>query len=330
MAEEQKQDEIKLTVNEEQDGSVTVDGFDFGEEAQEEKPEEKAESKEENEEPAQGAAESDDEDQPDDTEAIRQARREKRKLKKQLARQHNVEKDLRIQQLQRENEQFKERLSQLEHKTHGSELARIDKAIEDQQVRIQYAKMKIAEATKAQDGEAMTEAQDLLYEARRAEEALQNLKKQAAAPQKQQSRPLAPDPMIQRLAARWMERNSWYDPAGKDEDSEIAMVIDRKLTKEGFDPATPEYWEELDNRLQKRLPHRYNEESDEYPVNKRPKSVVTGSGRESARDSNGKNTFRLKPEQVRAMKEAGFWDDIEMRNKMIRRYADEARKNRSV
>lgn len=331
MAEEQKQEEVKLTVNEEQDGSVTVDGFDFEDEAPEAKSEEKTEDdKPESEDKTQSADDIDEEDQSDDTEAIRQARREKRKLKKQLARQYQQEKDLRFQQLQRENEQFRERLAQLEHKTHGSELARIDKAIEDQQVRIQYAKMKISEATKAQDGEAMTEAQDLLYEARRAEEALQNLKKQASTVQKPQNRPLAPDPIVQRLAAKWMERNSWYDPAGKDEDSEIAKMIDRRLANEGYQPSDPEYWEELDNRLQKRLPHRYNEESDESPVIKRPKSVVTGSGRESSPESGGKNTFRLKPEQVKAMKEAGFWDDIEMRNKMIRRYAEEARRNRSV
>ena len=55
--------------------------------------------------------------------------------------------------------------------------------------------------------------------------------------------------------------------------------------------------------------------------------IVTGSGRESAAGSGGKNTFTLSPEQVRAMKDAGFWDDPEKRNKMIKRYAMEARQN---
>ena len=328
--EEQKQEEVKLTVNEQQDGSVTVDGIDFDAATEEEQEksapasEEKAEAAAEENVPEDGG-----DDHPDDTEAIRQARREKRKLKKQLARQHQQEKDLRYQQLQRQNEQLMERLSQLEHKTHGSELARIDKAIEDQHVRIQYAKMKIAEATKAQDGESLAEAQELWFEARRAAEALENLKKQAAAPQRQNDRPIAPDPAVQRMAARWMEKNSWYDPQGGDEDSEIALMIDRRMAKEGWNPSDPDYWEELDSRLQKKLPHRYNEEYEEKQV-RRPRSVVTGGGRESAAAAGGKNSFTLTPDQVRAMKDAGFWDDPEMRNKMIRRYANEARKSRSA
>jgi hypothetical protein len=53
---------------------------------------------------------------------------------------------------------------------------------------------------------------------------------------------------------------------------------------------------------------------------------VTGSGRES-QTSRG-NSFVLEPEQVRAMKEAGFWDNPEVRNRMIKRYAEQARNNR--
>jgi hypothetical protein len=98
------------------------------------------------------------------------------------------------------------------------------------------------------------------------------------------------------------------------------------MADEGWDPATPEYWEELDNRLQKRLPHCYNTDT-ESPKRSKPRSFVTGSSRESGGDSggSGRNTFTLAPEQVRAMKEAGFWDDPDKRSRMIKRYAQEAR-----
>ena len=56
--------------------------------------------------------------------------------------------------------------------------------------------------------------------------------------------------------------------------------------------------------------------------------MVTGSSRESSSSVNG-NQFVLAPEQVRAMKDAGFWDDPEKRNKMIKRYAIEARNKRN-
>lgn len=320
--EKDKPEEEKLVVAEQTDGSVTVEGVEMP-------PEEGQEAAGGSETPkmADGEQVPEDggDDHPDDTEAIRNARREKRKAKKLYQRQQQQEKDIRFQQLQRQNQELLARLSAVEQKTHGSELARIDKAIEDQQVRIQYAKMKIAEAAQASDGEAMANAQEMWFEARRAAEALENLKKQAATP-KQQA--IAPDRSVQRMAASWMERNSWYDPSGGDEDSDIALTIDKRMAKEGWDPRSPDYWEELDNRLQKKLPHRYNEESDEKEVVKRPKSIVTGSGRESAVSSGGRGTFTLTPEQVRAMKDAGFWEDPVLRAKMIKRYANESR-NRS-
>lgn len=316
-----EQEEEKLVVQEQQDGSVTVEGIPQVEAEAEEKPEQKPEEKAEG-----GVPEDGGDDHPDDTEAIRAARREKRKLKKQYHRQQQAEKDLRYNQLVRQNQELLQRLSAVEQKTHGSELARVDKAIEDHQVRLQYAKMKMAEAASSNDGEAMANAQEMWYDARQKVEALENLRRQAAQPPKQQ--PIAPDLSIQRNAAAWMERNDWYDPQTKDVDSKIAKVVDEGLIAEGYDPRSPEYWDELDNRLQVRLPHRYTEEAEDKEVVKRPRSVVIGSGRESAAISGGRNTFTLSADQVRAMKDAGMWEDPALRAKMIKRYANEARQRR--
>jgi hypothetical protein len=323
MTDENKEIKDDLIVAEQKDGSVTVEGIeDIPGEEGEAQPEKKAEGGEV---PEDGG-----EDHPDDTEAVRAARREKRKAKKLYQREQQREKDARYNQLVRQNQELLQRLQAVEQRTHGSELARIDKAIEDQQLRIQYAKMKISEATQAQDGEAMSNAQDMLYEARRMAEQLDYLKKQAEAPQPRQA--IAPDRDVQRQAARWMERNPWYDPGGKDEDSQIALIVDKRMVSEGWSPSDPDYWEELDSRLQKRLPHLYNGEErqeEERPV-RRPRSVVTGSGRENAASSGGsKTSFTLSPDQVKAMKDAGFWDDPEKRARMIRRYATETRNMRS-
>jgi hypothetical protein len=43
----------------------------------------------------------------------------------------------------------------------------------------------------------------------------------------------------------------------------------------------------------------------------------------------GGNEFRLSPERVRAIKEAGRWDNPTEREKMIRKYAEYDRMNRS-
>ena len=230
--------------------------------------------------------------------------------------------------LQRQNQELMERLSNVERKTHSADLARLDKAIEDKQLRLQYARMKMSEATSAGDGEALAKAQEMWYEARREIEAMERVKEQAV---KQTASPApASNAELQRQATRWMDRNPWFRPEGDDEDSEIAKVIDQKLVKEGWNPASEEYWEELDRRLQKRLPHHYTDDHDERDArpSRRPRSVVTGSGRETTTASSGaRNTFVLSPEQVRAIKDAGLWDNPQSRNRMIKRYAEQARQS---
>jgi hypothetical protein len=261
----------------------------------------------------------------EDAEALREQKRLKRQRRKEYHKQVSTEKDVKLTLLERQNQQLLERLSVLERKSHGSDLARLDKAIEDQDNRILFAKQKIAEATSTGNGELLTSAQEMWFEARRQAEALANLKKRAVAPQNQRTIQ-APDPQLQRHANNWMANNPWYDPNGKDPDSRRALNEDAILAEEGYDPKTAEYWEELDRRLQRVVPHRYTEDANEKPRS-RPRSAVTSSGREFASNNGKSNSFTLSPEQVRAMKDAGMWDDAEKRAKMIRRYALEARNN---
>ena len=307
----------KIVVTEEADGSAVIDLPDSIESPDEQDDDRMA---------AGGSADQADDDViPEDETEYQRARREKRRAKRDLAKKTGVEKDMKLQLLERKNQELMERLSVVERKTHSADLARIDKAIEDQELRLQYAKMKISEAASASDGHAMAEAQEMMYEARRQMEALSNFKKAAVEPRQSQGN--VPDPRLQRLAANWMEKNDWYDPNARDTDSKIAKQIDETLVSEGWDPTSPDYWNELDNRLHKYLPHKYNDTTDVRSSTKRPRSVVTSSGRESVNGSTNRNTFVLKPEQVRAMKDAGFWDDPDKRSKMIKRYAQEARNN---
>jgi len=105
-------------------------------------------------------------------------------------------------------------------------------------------------------------------------------------------------------------------------------MIDKKLTAEGFDPSTPDYWDELDERLEKYVPQKVNRGYNDSSVRKeRPRSVVTSSGRESTASTRG-NEFRLSPDRVAAMKEAGMWDNPELKQKAIRKYAEWDRTNK--
>jgi hypothetical protein len=118
-----------------------------------------------------------------------------------------------------------------------------------------------------------------------------------------------------------MERNGWYKPDGKDIDSRIAKQVDETLTAEGWDPTTKDYWEELDDRVAKFIPQKSNRGYNDSNRKERPRSVVTSSGRESSGSARG-NEFRLSPDRVAAMKEAGLWDNQELKQKAIRKYAE--------
>lgn len=318
-------EKLEMQIAEEADGSAVVKMplEEGAEPSQEQETPQNAQSDASDE--AEGPENDEDRGSIDDDperEAIRAARREERKLKKQLHREKARESNHLIAALRKQNQELAQRVASLETKTSGAELARLDKAIDDANTRLEYAKMKLQDAVNARNGEEVTKAQQMWYDSQRQLESLQSIRENAT---KQISQPKqnikTPDPSIQKMAARWMEKNDWYDPQLKDSDSKIAQSIDQTLTEEGFDPSLPEYWDELDERLQKYLPHRYNSGYSSNVRTSRPRSVVTSSGREAVPTVKA-NEFRLDPERVRALKEAGMWENAELRNKMIRKFAD--------
>lgn len=276
------------------------------------------------------AQNTDENDDDDDREAIRAARREERKLKKQIHREKARESNHLISALKKQNAELAERLAAVERKTSGAELARVDKAIEDAGVQVEYAKMKMKEAVNGRDGEALARAQEMWYESKRKLESLESIKQNAAKQMTQPQQNIqAPDPVVQRMAADWMENNPWYDPQGRNEESQIAQILDKKLTEEGFDPTTEDYWDELDVRMQKYLPQKSNSSYNQSNVQqKRPRSVMTSSGRETMATTKA-NEFRISPDRVAAMKEAGLWDNPTLRQNAIRKYAEWDRQNKN-
>ena len=319
-------DKMEMQVDEEQDGSAVVSLSDSDKSLLPEFNEEDSQGKPESE----YRADDDSDEVSEEREALRETRREERRLKKQIYREKTKESNHLISSLKKRNDELAERLAIIEKKTSGAEIARVDKAIEDAGVQVEYAKMKMQEAVTAGDGVALTRAQEMWFESKRRVESLESVKNQATRQMSQPRQNIAvPDPMVQKLASDWMERNNWYDPHGRNEESEFAMIIDKKLTAEGFDPSSQDYWDELDDRLEKFIPQKANRGYNDSNRKERPRSVVTSSGRESTGSTRG-NEFRLSPDRVAAMKEAGVWDNQELKQKTIRKYAewDKANKQR--
>jgi hypothetical protein len=321
-ATENKEDVDDIKVTESADGSVTVDMPDnFVPEEEGDKPQQSS---------RQDDGDDDGDDDQGDDSALTEARRSKRRAKRELAKRAKEEKDQYLLSLKRENMELMERLAAVEKKQSSADIARMNKAIEDEQLRLEYARSKMQEATSNSDGETFAKAQEMWYETRQKLESMKNMVTKVAKSTVKND--AAVNPRLIQNARQWMGDNDWYDPSGKDVDSRIAKVVDESLLAEGWDPAAEDYWEELDRRLSKRLPHRYTDDTDDSGNHERKRrSVVTGSGRESVTSSGGagRGTFILDPEQVRAMKDAGLWDDPGKRRNMIKRYAEQARQQRN-
>jgi hypothetical protein len=265
-------------------------------------------------------------DTEEDRENLRAARREERRLKKDLTKQREVSAKHKISSLERRNETLERRLAQVENAAVGFQFAQIDRLLEDESTRVEYAKMKATQAAQAGNVAEQMEYMEQFHNAKTKLAQVQMLK-QRQLEEAKQPRNNVPSPAtetVQQNATDWLHSNRWYDPSGKDTDSRIAKVVDNALASEGWDPADPEYWDELDNRLKERLPHRYTGKTG----GDRNRRSGTSSGRTDVSGSAVKNTFTLSRDRVQALKDAGMWDDPSKRAKAIRSYADFDRKNR--
>jgi hypothetical protein len=310
--------EKDIPVQEQEDGSALiaveqeVDPFEKEEEGDE--PEEHAEGGE-----VEASDDDSDEDEdPEEREKIREARREERKLKKELAKQRDASSKHKISALERRNEELARRLAAVESTASSFQFAQVDKAIEDEATRVEYAKMKLLQASQAGDAEGQVEYLEQLQDSKQRLAQVQAYKKQqldnARRPKQNVPNPVTQE--VQRNATEWLGKNKWYDPQARDTDSRIAKVVDQELASDGWDPSDPEYWSELDNRLSARLPHRYAAKTGSTTKRGGP----TASSRTANTTGKSANTVTLSRERVNAIKDAGAWDDPVKRNKMIKAY----------
>jgi hypothetical protein len=131
-------------------------------------------------------------------------------------------------------------------------------------------------------------------------------------------------------AQKWASQNTWFNASSTDPDSVTAKQVDAGLVAEGYDPTTQKYWRELDRRLADRLPHRFAEEEDSgytAPQAGRRGPPVGGSREMS---SPGSKKVYVSSERVQALKDAGYWDDPVLRERMLKRYAAVDRDTRAA
>ena len=105
--------------------------------------------------------------------------------------------------------------------------------------------------------------------------------------------PAPPDPK----AEAWAEKNSWF---GNNEGmTYTALSIHKKLIQEeGFDGKSDEYYKELDKRIKKEFPHKFEDKDKSNRV----VQTVASANRST---KSGRRTVRLTPSQVAIAKKLG-------------------------
>lgn len=265
--------------------------------------------------------------------------KEKRDLrKKRVAEKFNA-KDEVIAQQAAQMAAMAERLSQVEGRISNVDKAKLHDAITQTEQVYHQAERDHAQAFEENDGAKATKAMRLMYEAQRRLEQLNGLKQQEAnKPVQYQPSADGPDPIVIKKGRAWAEKHDWYKPDEADEDSEIAKAISGTLVKEGFDPRTDDYWEELDERLASRGigADETEEDEDDKPKQRKDEQPrrrsappVGGSSHRGGGDGGGKVQIKLSTKFVQALKDNGKWDDLPTRNRLIKEHLAIRRENQA-
>lgn len=274
--------------------------------------------------------EADDEDDGDEDERLSQseddsdeeitgsdANRKRRQKRREMQKKARDAAQRELAMLRRTVAELSQRVSATENHTVQTTIQTIEQRLEQAKAEVQQAEYVIAKAVEAGNGDDVTAAMRIRDEALRQAQQLETAK------QASQNRP-APqvNPQVVSYARQWMEANPWYDPSGRDRDSATTKAIDAELAREGYDPASREYWQELTARVAEAV----GDDDDageparkQTPDTPRRKAPPTGKTREHAPQSTKREIY-VTPERKQAMIEAGVWDDPILRQRYLKAY----------
>ncbi|KKN76758.1 hypothetical protein LCGC14_0367290 [marine sediment metagenome] len=311
---------------EQEETFIAIEDAPEGEEQQDDEKDEKDDAR------LGGGREEDDEDKG------KKSRREDGRTRRQRQRKAKERTDRELTFLRGRNETLERRFSELEAnvdaRVTGSELANVEQGISKSRSDLTIANQVIAKAIEEQKGADVAEAMEHRDNIRDNIRDLESAREYLTDEDNRRTGEVQPklDPRHVAHAQSFMVDNDWWDPLGRDDDSRSVLRIDGLLVREGFDPTSKDYWDELRERVEKDLPHHFDAEDDEDDKDddadtkgnkgkqrrSRGPTFRTGGRERSLKD----NEVYISPERKDAMIEAGIWDDPVARNKMLKRYSE--------
>jgi len=177
---------------------------------------------------------------------------------------------------------------------------------------IEQAKRAYQEALMNNDVNAQVDAQRALTRLAIEEERALASKQQRENLQKQQQGLMAerqsqPQQPVQRQpdprAEQWASENKWF---GQDEAMTFtALAHHKKLLREGYDPKSDEYYEEINSYMRDQFPHKFEQKQGEEvrETKERAPQVVASASR--SQKTSGSRKVKLTPSQVAIAKKLG-------------------------
>ena len=278
----------------------------------------------------------------------RQQRRERQREGRERTLAENERLRREIAALRERVDGFEPRLSEFDQARAQQVAADIDRQIAEAHAQQKHAAARMSEAILSADGTELEKAMTLRDQAFVQVQRLTMQKSQMEAggyrapsaddgrtapgqpqPRQQQSAPrLAPD-VLERVN-EFRSEHQWYKPEDRgtdgrprDFDTRVALEIDAAVAAEGFNPRSQDYWDEVNDRMQRYLPHRFGQAArsdsqdrmqerppalpprESSPQSRGPRVIGGGEGAPAASSS---NRLYLSPQRRESLELAGVMD----------------------
>ena len=210
------------------------------------------------------------------------------------------EAEIQARQIQEQNAQLQKRLERLEQGSQKSSEELFNQ-------RYAQTKQALHKAVEEGDTEAQVNFQEQMADMRAsmriAEMQKQQSQQQRSAAPQQRSQQAAQNPAPPK-AMNWWQQNNWFNAAGFERETAAARAIDVQLDLEGYDKNSDEYYDHLNNRLQKVFPELSSGASPSKPRAKSRPPVAPTTGGSSYKG----NRVRMSQDHLRMARELGIND----------------------
>ena len=227
------------------------------------------------------------------------ARHDERRAKEALAREKQELERL-TQQMLEENKRLKQYVS-----TGTEQYTQMAKTAADAE--LEKARRDYKAAQEAFDTDAILAAQEALLDAKMKVEQAKNFRPPALQTQETDVQPRHQEPQQVRAdekTLRWQARNQWFGSNGFEEVTSFALGLHQKLVNSGVNPATDEYFEQIDARVKSTFPEIFGG-SEDRPRNgdapRKPAAVAAPATR-----SSGAKKIQLTHTQIALAKKFGL------------------------